>query len=161
MDYILLTGADVGARESALTRAKELIEENLGKIKSCSKVYESEPWGFESKTTFLNQALLLETELLPQEILLSIQSIEKFMGRVRTNKQWSSRSIDIDILCAGNLIHHTDSLSIPHNLLHERLFALTPLCDLKPEWVHPLLGRSYRELKDDLTARDSEHLKNL
>lgn len=148
--YVLLTGSDLGNRRANLSLASRLIEERIGTIIKSSEIMESEPWGFESETRFLNQAILIETELHPEALLSEILKIEERIGRVRKETQWISRIIDIDILCAENLIHHSDKLTIPHKHLHVRDFALKPLCQLVPNWKHPLLKRSYSCLLSDI-----------
>lgn len=144
--YVLLTGADLGDRETTLSEASLLIEERIGQMVEKSSVHETEPWGFESNTKFLNQALLIRTSLKPLEILKRTQQIELELGRVKNAEQWSSRSIDIDILCSENTIFQSDLLNIPHSQLHKRSFALVPLCELTPGWKHPLLNKTYAEL---------------
>jgi dihydroneopterin aldolase/2-amino-4-hydroxy-6-hydroxymethyldihydropteridine diphosphokinase len=148
--YVLLTGSDLGDRSANISLAFRLIEQRIGTITKSSEIMESEPWGFESETRFLNQAILVETGLQPELLLAEILKIEGQIGRVRKATQWISRIIDIDILCAENLIHHSASLTIPHKHLHERDFALKPLCQLVPDWKHPLLKRSYSNLLSDI-----------
>ena len=155
MHYILLSGADIGNRQETLERATELINIQVGKVIQVSSFYESAPWGFESNTTFLNQAILVESTLDPEKMLSQLQKIEALLGRTRKEKQWTSRSIDIDILCSQHLIHHSASLTIPHTQLHKREFALNPLCELVPTWQHPLLKKSYSELLTELRAEST------
>lgn len=144
--YVLLTGSDLGDRNGQLHQAAELIGKHAGNIINRSRIHETEPWGFESTTRFLNQALLVETELDPEALLLALLDIEQSMGRARQSSQWASRSIDIDILCAENFTYVSDSLQIPHRYLHERIFALAPLCELVPKWVHPKADRTYEDI---------------
>ena len=151
--YVLLTGSDLGDRHAMLAKACELIEERIGTVIRKSMVLESEPWGFESQTVFLNQALLIETKLEPEQLLSAILAIETSLGRERTDEHWSSRIIDIDILCGEFLIHHSDTLVIPHKFLADRSFALNPLCQVAPDWIHPLLNRSYLSLAEKLSQK--------
>ena len=72
--------------------------------------------------------------------------IESLLGRVRGEKQYSSRVIDIDILLYEDMIIDEESLKIPHPLLHERKFVLVPLCEIEPEMIHPVLKKSFAEL---------------
>jgi len=150
--YVLLTGSDLGNRKANLARAYDLIDKTIGKVEKASDVIESEPWGFESKTTFLNQALLISSSMKPLDVLKRILEIEKSIGRTRTNQQWTSRIIDIDILCSDQNIFHRSELTIPHKLLHERVFALEPLCQVV-DWEHPLLKRNYKEILSSLTEK--------
>jgi len=155
--YVLLTGSDLGNREGNLELALELISENIGDVLQTSEVMESEPWGFESDTRFLNQAILVKTVLQPQALLQKILKIEQEIGRVRKETQWVSRVIDIDILCTKQLIHHTDELTVPHKHLHNRSFALAPLCQLAPTWTHPLLKKTYHQLLLEVTESKNAH----
>ena len=149
--YVLLTGSDLGNRESNLNLALELIGVRVGKVLKTSKIIESEPWGFNSNTRFLNQAVLIETSLHPEQLLDEILEIERKIGRVRTQEQWTSRIIDIDILCSESMIFNSEKLSIPHKWLHERKFALEPLNQLV-DWTHPSLKISYAELEANLSS---------
>lgn len=144
--YVLLTGSDLGNREDNLELAQRLISKHIGDVLQTSEVMQSEPWGFESDTQFLNQAILIRTDLSPESLLHQILKIEQKIGRIRKKTQWTSRIIDIDILCAEQLIHHTDNLTIPHKHLHQRSFALAPLCQLVPNWNHPLFRKTYHQL---------------
>lgn len=144
--YVLLTGSDLGDRQANLELALALIATHIGEIIRTSDVMETEPWGFESDTQFLNQAILISTDLDPELLLQQILNIEQEIGRVRKETQWTSRIIDIDILCAERLVYQADNLVIPHKHLHERKFALAPLCQLVPQWVHPYLQKTYRQL---------------
>ncbi|MGB0369187.1 MAG: 2-amino-4-hydroxy-6-hydroxymethyldihydropteridine diphosphokinase [Flavobacteriales bacterium] len=144
--YVLLTGSDLGNRLQILNEALALIEEKVGSILKVSTVLESEPWGFKAETRFLNQAVLVETTLTAFELLDSILEIENSLGRTRVSKEWTSRLIDIDILCSEHAVVASDRLTIPHKHLHERLFALNPLNEVV-NWMHPVLKKTYAELK--------------
>lgn len=156
MKYVLLTGADLGDKECTLSSAVEMISNSIGSVEAVSELYRSAPWGFNATTEFLNQALLIESGLAPEEILNEIHKIEMSLGRVRADVQWSSRHIDIDILCAESLNLATSQLTIPHRLLHQRVFALQPLCELVPHWIHPKLNQPYRELLAKLVESESQ-----
>ena len=153
--YVLLTGSDLGNRALNLTRALELVAERVGRVLESSSIIESEPWGFESDTKFLNQALLIESDLDAETVLEQILKIEEELGRVRRETNWTSRIIDVDILCANQLIHHSETLKVPHEYLHEREFALRPLCELVPEWKHPIVLKTYVQILTDLSNRTS------
>lgn len=148
--FVLLTGSDTGDREFHLSEAKRLVSEHIGAIIKASSILETQPWGFESSTLFLNQALLIETELEPLDLLDAIQQIEIEVGRIKRDQQWSSRIIDIDILCTKNRIYHSERLIIPHKWLHKRSFALQPLLQVTTDWNHPLVKRSYRNILEDI-----------
>jgi 2-amino-4-hydroxy-6-hydroxymethyldihydropteridine diphosphokinase len=129
-----------------LDDAKIGIGESVGKIITASLVYETEPWGFKSETEFLNQVVLVETNLSPSGLLGRVLMIESQLGRLRDEKQYTSRKIDIDILLYNNSIIKDVSLVIPHPLMHERRFVLTPLCEIAPDLIHPALKKSIKYL---------------
>ena len=149
---MLLTGSDLGDRCRNLETARDRIESLIGNIVCYSSIHETEPWGFESNTRFLNQALVVNSNLGPEQVLESILSIEKGMGRKRNKAQWTSRSIDIDIICAEDLTFNTSELTIPHRHLHQRQFVLKPLCEVAPNWTHPIIKKTYRDLLSELNV---------
>lgn len=140
----LLLGSNLGDREASLISARKSLA-TFGEITATSALYETEAWGLENQPMFLNQALILSTDLPPEELLVKIAEIEETLGRVQTEK-WHPRIIDIDILGMDDLIVETDELSIPHPCLHERNFALIPLLEIAPEWVHPVLNVTVEEM---------------
>jgi 2-amino-4-hydroxy-6-hydroxymethyldihydropteridine diphosphokinase len=157
--YVLLTGSDLGDRQLNLKKAAKAISNRIGRILRYSSVLETAPWGFDSDTLFLNQALLIESSLTPIEVLEKIHQIETEMGRKRIGEQYISRIIDIDILCAENQIHSTSELTIPHKHLTNRYFALKPLCEIASDWSHPFLRKTYAEILNDLEQKTvSENL---
>lgn len=149
----LLTGGNIGDRFSNLIHAKNLIEAEAGPILASSGYYETKAWGKEDQADFLNQALKVETNLSPLELLNTLQDIEAQLGRVR-NQKWDARIIDIDILLYDDLIMETDELSIPHKHIHERNFTLIPMMEIDGEKEHPILKKTietlYWESKDTL-----------
>ena len=110
-----------------------------------SALYQTAPWGKANQPDFLNQAVRLETELDPEELLGVILQIEAEIGRVRKEK-WGARVIDIDILHFGDKVFQTQRLTIPHPLMHERRFSLLPLLEVDPGWIHPLLHKDVATL---------------
>jgi 2-amino-4-hydroxy-6-hydroxymethyldihydropteridine diphosphokinase len=139
-------GTNLGSRESNLEQAVARIEEYIGPVINSSSIYETEPWGFEAKDEFLNIVVKVETDQTPSGTLEKILMIESLMGRVRGQKRYSSRLIDIDILLFEDLIIDKKNLKIPHPLLHQRKFVLVPLCELALEMIHPVLKKSIAEL---------------
>jgi 2-amino-4-hydroxy-6-hydroxymethyldihydropteridine diphosphokinase len=143
-NYVLLLGSNLGDSLDMLKKSSEHILLSVGEIKAKSKIYSSEPWGFDAPTLFLNQALLVSSQHSPWELLQEIHSIERKLGRVRSEeKNYTSRIIDIDILHWDGAPVETEELSIPHKLLHLRRFALLPMCELVGEVLHPSIRLSY------------------
>ncbi len=147
----LLLGSNLGNRKEIIDKAVELLRQKVGVIILQSKDYETAPWGVTDQPDFLNLVVSIETRLKPFEILEKTQSIENQLGRVRKEK-WGARLIDIDILFYGNEIIDEPNLKIPHPLLQERDFALSPLAEIAPDFVHPVLGETISELREKLIS---------
>lgn len=137
-DLYLLLGSNQGDSESYLKEALDKINVRLGVVVRSSKLYESAPWGFEADQSFLNQAILVHSDLPPLEILQKIKSIEREIGRLpKQSPGYQSRIIDIDILLYGSDVFSSEQLNIPHINMHQRRFALVPLVELIPDFFHP------------------------
>ena len=141
-------GTNLGDKENNLNLAMDEIRKRVGEITSLSAFYATDPWGFDSQNSFLNAVCKAHTTLSPFEVLSTTQAIEKDLGRIRKSigGQYSDRPIDIDILLYDNLIIDTPQLSIPHPLMHKRLFVMEPLTEIAPELVHPVLQQTMKEL---------------
>lgn len=143
----LLLGTNLGEKLGNLEQAISLLNANGLVILKSSGVYETEAWGIEDQPSFLNQVILVETSLSPQELLKLINNIESEMGRIRHQK-WGERLIDIDILYFGNEVVSEDNLVIPHPEIQNRRFTLTPLVEVAPTLSHPVSGMSQQGLLD-------------
>ena len=110
-----------------------------------SSMYETKPWGLTDQPDFVNMAVEAETDLAPIELLEMLKKIEKDMGR-RDTIRWGPRIIDLDILLYDDIILKTDSLTIPHPLMHEREFVLGPLSEIAGDLIHPVLKKSIGDL---------------
>jgi 2-amino-4-hydroxy-6-hydroxymethyldihydropteridine diphosphokinase len=148
-------GTNLGNRERNLRRAVARIEKIIGRVLNSSSVYETEPWGFRAEADFLNIVVKVETQLAPSGLLGRILMIESMLGRIRGEKQYESRVIDIDILLYEDMIIDEESLKIPHPLMQKRKFVLVPLCEIAPELVHPLFKKSIRCLLEECADKSS------
>lgn len=136
--YINL-GSNLGDRLNNVTEAIERISETFG-VCCISSIIESEPWGFESENRFLNLGVSFQTSLSPEELLCSLQGIEKDLSNVEhrdCSGNYKDREIDIDIMAIDEMTYESECLKIPHPHLLERDFFLVPLKELNPFWRHP------------------------
>ena len=152
----LQLGGNLGNREQLLKDAILAVENRVGNIIDLSKVYESAPWRVEGQNNYLNQIIKVKTTLLAREVLSTVLNIEKQLGRIRLEK-WGERLIDIDIIFYNNSIIETPELCVPHKHLHERMFVLTPLCDIASKMVHPKYNKTIEELLQE--CNDTELVK--
>ncbi|MBS1617294.1 MAG: 2-amino-4-hydroxy-6-hydroxymethyldihydropteridine diphosphokinase [Bacteroidetes bacterium] len=146
-NIFLLLGSNVGDRHAHLRAARRLIDLKAGQELFHSEEYETAPWGKTDQAAFLNQALQIETDLSPLDLLHALKGIEKEVGRTETER-WGPRVIDIDILFYGSDIVDLPELKVPHPYLPQRRFALEPLSELAPDFVHPALHLTVKELLD-------------
>jgi 2-amino-4-hydroxy-6-hydroxymethyldihydropteridine diphosphokinase len=149
INVFLLLGSNLGERNLFLHSAIEHIEHEIAPVVKKSAIYETQSWGKTDLPDYLNQVVMLQTELSAQQVLDKILNIEIEMGRKREEK-WGSRIIDIDILFYGSEIINEPNLTIPHPELHKRRFTLEPLEMLVPDFVHPILNKSISALKNEL-----------
>jgi 2-amino-4-hydroxy-6-hydroxymethyldihydropteridine diphosphokinase len=141
----LLLGSNMGNSSAQLKKAKSLINKQVGKVSRASSFYSTAAWGNTAQPDFLNQVIVISTKLNPAEVLDTILSIEKSMGRIRTVKN-APRIIDIDILFYEKEIINEIDLIIPHPLMQERKFVLIPLNELSPNFIHPVFKKNIHEL---------------
>ena len=162
----LLIGGNQGNRHDLIAQATELIRKRIGLVVALSAVYETEPWGdFDTVNegakplNFLNRALLVETPLSAHEVLREALAIEAALGRERhgapasdatsSHRLYHSRTMDIDIIFFNDEVIDTPDLSVPHPRMHQRRFVLEPLAEIMPDYRHPLMGKSVKEMIEE------------
>lgn len=134
-------GSNLGNRRRHISRAIRLIGKRVGDVVRQSSLYETEPWGFESKNHFVNAVVKVQTFLLPREVLQQTQQIEREMGRRHKSLLspdgispiYQDRVIDIDILLYDDIQMDEPDLKIPHPLMNKRDFVMIPLAEVLGE----------------------------
>lgn len=112
-----------------------------------SRWYRTSPVPASNQPDYVNGVARLRGEGEPEAVLAALHGIEAEAGRVRGAPN-AARVLDVDLLAVDGLVRDGPGLILPHPRLAERAFVLCPLCDVAPEWRHPVLGRSARELLD-------------
>lgn len=164
----LLLGGNQGDRRQLIEQATVLIQQRIGAVVTSSRQYETAPWGEfamengeQGPENFLNQALLVETAFTAHETLREALAIEAELGRVRSdNSQFStfnsqlrkyhSRPMDIDLIFFNDEVIDTPDLTIPHPRMHLRRFVLEPLAEIMPDYCHPLLKKTMKEMLNEV-----------
>ncbi|WP_321324395.1 2-amino-4-hydroxy-6-hydroxymethyldihydropteridine diphosphokinase [Thiomicrorhabdus sp.] len=108
-------------------------------LDQCSSFYGSKPLGPQDQPDFVNAVCKIQSELSPQELLLSLQKIEQEQGRIK-KRHWGERVIDLDILLYGEQLIETETLIVPHSQIALRDFVLVPLAEISPGLVIPGKG---------------------
>jgi 2-amino-4-hydroxy-6-hydroxymethyldihydropteridine diphosphokinase len=142
-------GGNLGNKQANFEKVFELIEKDLGKVIEHSSIYETPAWGFHSEEVFWNQVLLIETTLSAHAILENIKHIEAAFDRKRGKERYSSRQMDVDILYYNQDFFDDEHLVIPHPRIHERKFVLVPLCEIAPDFKHPLMRLNHVSLLEN------------
>lgn len=147
-NVFLLLGSNLGDRRFFLNRAADILETCGVKVIKKSGIFETDSWGYDD-APYLNQVLECETFFLPEKLLEKTLKIETLLGRKRTSLSYQARTIDIDILFYDSEIVDIPQLIIPHPKIALRRFVLTPMCEIAPDFLHPVLKKTVRQLLEE------------
>ncbi len=145
-------GSNLGDRRLMLSRAMRRVGMEFGPFEM-SHAVESEPMGFDSPRSFLNLAIIFNTDLEPAEVLKRLQAIEKELApgpHRNADGSYTDRELDIDIMAIDDVVTDTPDLQLPHPRLAERRFFLEPLREIAPGWRHPVTGLTADEMLANL-----------
>ena len=140
-------------------------------IRAISRFFRTPCFPAGSGPDFVNAAVIVEFDGTPDELLAILHKIEVEFLRRRVTR-WGARTLDLDLLSVGQMVlpdHDTyghwrsltldeqmvltpDRLILPHPRLQDRAFVLVPLRDIAPDWRHPVLDQTVREMCDALPA---------
>ena len=151
---LLALGSNLGEREAYLAQARTVLEMFDVEVRRASSIIETPalmPEGAPAdwNIPYLNQVLAVKTHLAPMDLLSCIKHIESDLGR-KPHSRWAPREIDIDILAYDDVLMVDDVLTLPHPQMDTRRFVLEPLREIAPEWTHPVLGKTAKELLAEL-----------
>ncbi len=143
--YIAL-GSNLADPLTQLRQARRGLGE-LGELMGCSSLYRTTPVGGPpGQEDFLNAVAALKPRTDDPELFLQqLLGLEADQGRAR-NVRWDARTLDLDLLSWGAQSLQKPKLTLPHPRMMTRGFVLAPLCEVAPEWCHPLTGQSVCEV---------------
>lgn len=138
MKYVVALGANLGNRLEVLENAIGQIN-TFAEVRSVSSFIETAPVGGPEQPDYMNGVLIAESDLTPEEFLIKLHEIENAAGRTREIR-WGARTLDLDIIVAGEVIQDDVDLTLPHPRAHERAFVLQPWFEIEPDAVLPGKG---------------------
>lgn len=150
--YFLNIGSNLGNRKLNISKALRALEAKFGYFET-SHIVESAPWGYLSANRYANIAVMIVSEMEPEEVLTVLKQIEASVNKTphRNEKgEYSDRELDIDIMAADGMEIDTPAMTIPHARLAERRFFLEPFAELAPLWHHPATGLTCQEMIERL-----------
>jgi 2-amino-4-hydroxy-6-hydroxymethyldihydropteridine diphosphokinase len=135
-------GSNIDAESNML-----LVKEHLNLLfeVTYSGIYQTPAEGF-TGGDFLNSVCKFKSDMKPNEIRGTLKSIEEKMGRTISQKGMSNRVIDLDLILYGDMLINEDGLEIPSSDIENYKFVLEPLAEIAPDYIHPTLKKTYKEL---------------
>jgi dihydroneopterin aldolase/2-amino-4-hydroxy-6-hydroxymethyldihydropteridine diphosphokinase len=168
MIYVIGLGSNLdskyGDQYQTLKKSIDLIKLENIEVMKASKIYVTEPVGMTKVNWFLNAAIIISTSLKPNKLIIILKEIEKKMGR-EMHKPNTSRPCDLDILLSDKnkeirILSGKYPITIPHKKLHQRMFVLRPLMDICPELIHPVFGKTIKNIISNLNSNEKIDLYN-
>lgn len=154
---VLSIGANIGDKYGNIEDVVSKIADEIGRVVSRSAIYESSAVGFESVNSFVNIALVVDTQYDPMQCLEKIWLLEESYGREKNKivdnsvkREYKDRVMDVDIIFYDDIMLSNRLLTIPHREMEKRDFVLIPLSEIIPGFLHPQLKVTIEELKNKL-----------
>jgi len=147
---VVAFGANLGDRRAAILSAADAVGHQLSNFR-LSTIIETAPVGagLEQDPPYLNAVGVGESDRPVREIFDCLRAVEAAAGRTRPY-QGAPRTLDLDLILAGNTVIDEGDLQVPHPRFRERLFVLDPLVELAPDLLDPVTGLTIRALRDRL-----------
>lgn len=172
-DFLIALGSNLGdGQNNPLKTVGSAIFELAHRkytIRSVSRFFSTPCFPAGTGPDYINACITISSQHSAKTVLQHLHDIEAAFGRERVQR-WGSRTLDLDLVAMGdtvmpsNRVHAMwrdlpledqkirapDELILPHPRMHERAFVLVPLCDIAPNWRHPVLGTTVRDMVDAL-----------
>lgn len=147
-------GSNLGDRQANCLGAIETLDRcPQVRVTARSRLYLTEPVGYAEQDWFANAAVQVQTDLGPDQLLTLLQKLQREAGRTQGGPRNGPRVLDLDILFFDSLVTTAPDLEIPHPRLHQRRFVLQPLCDIDPDFIHPVYGLTLARLLQGLDPK--------
>ena len=147
-------GSNMGDKQGYLDGAVDALRaDECVRVKRVSAYRVTAPYGGVEQDDFLNAAMEIETLYDPEELLDALHAIEQAARRERLI-HWGPRTLDLDILFYDDLVQDDPALILPHPDLHNRDFVLGPMAELAPNFVHPVLHKTMKQLLNELPVAE-------
>ena len=145
---VIAFGANLGERRSSLQSAADAVAQLLANFR-LSSVIETAPVGagLENDPPYLNAVAVGESDRPVREIFKALRAIEQQAGRTRLYPG-APRTLDLDLILAGDEVVEEADLQVPHPRFRDRLFVLDPLAEIAPDLIDPVTRLTIRELRD-------------
>ena len=138
MKVVIALGSNLGDRAENISKAVSELNKII-EVTHLSTIYETDPVGGPEQPDYLNAVLIGKSELDPADLLTKTLEIESALGRTR-EVRWGARTLDIDLIVAGDVVSNSEFLILPHPRAHERAFVLEPWLEIEPDAVLPGRG---------------------
>lgn len=141
-------GSNKGDRSKNIAKALDLFRKHFTLI-NISSFYKSEPVYTNQSGEFINGIIKIETDLSVNDLYEKLKMIERQLGRINVASN-EDKPIDIDLLYYSDKVIEKPPIIVPHHKAHLRKFILTAMVDLEPDFVHPRLNKTQKQLLDEL-----------
>ena len=150
-EVFLSLGSNIDPEQNLKYACREL-KKAFGNIQ-ISSVYRNKPIGFEGND-FLNMVVKVKSTFNPNEMLDFIRGLEAATGRDIGIGAFDSRTLDIDMLLFGSLVHPEKPFKIPRNDIELYSFVLCPLAEINPDGIHPVTGKAFKDLWENFDQEE-------
>ncbi len=151
----------LSASQAFATVVKALRDRGLF-VTNISRLWRSRAWPDPNDPPYVNAVIAVETDMQLVELMKSLHETEREAGRIRDGRANAPRVLDLDLIAYGRqVMDGGDGILLPHPRAAERAFVMGPICDILPQWLHPVLNETAENLyKKCVVGTDAYPLKD-